>query len=169
MIVFFYKKCYYTIGNDNVHKTSGSKAAACFKGEYHMDFQTQIPDQDPINIRPHPPQENGMATAALITGIVGGLSTFVLPFYLPCVLGGVSIVLAFLSKGELARLSARARSGFIISLCSLLLNAALLAGCFYLVFHVPEFQEAFEQAYEQLYGESFYDSFGSDPLNPSGK
>lgn len=122
-----------------------------------MDFQNQTP-QEPVFVRPMAPRENSMATAAMITGIVGALSTFVLPFYMPCVLGGVSIVLAFLSKGDTPRLSPRAKSGFIVSLCSLILNTFILVGCFYLVFNVPEFQEAFEHAYEQLYGESFYES-----------
>ena len=123
-----------------------------------MDFQNQMP-QEPVFVRSVAPKENNMATAAMTLGIIGGLSTFLLPFYLPCIFGGISMVLAFLSKGSSPRLSARAKTGFLTSLCSIIINLCILAGCFYLVFNVPEFQEAFDQAYEQLYGESFYDSF----------
>jgi len=122
-----------------------------------MDFQDQTP-QEPIYVRSLVPQENSMATAAMVTGIIAALSTFVLPFYMPCLFGGLSMVLALLSKGNEPKLSSRAKSGFIVSLCSLILNTLILVGCFYLIFHVPEFQEAFDQAYEQLYGESFYES-----------
>lgn len=131
-----------------------------------MDFQNQTP-QRPVFVRSSIPGENSMATAAMVVGIIGGLSTFLLPFYLPCILGGISMVLAFLSKGSSSRLSARAKAGFITSLCSISINICILAGCFYLIFNVPEFQEAFDEAYEQLYGESFYDSledpFSNDP------
>ena len=139
-----------------------------------MDFQNPTPGQGPDQMpygTPNPPQgpvyvqsapvikENSMATAAMVLGIASGISTFLLPFELPCIFGGISIVLAFLSKGSKAKLSARAKTGFITSLCSVILNFFILAGCFYLVFNVPEFQEAFDEAYEQLYGESFYESF----------
>lgn len=128
------------------------------KGDNSMDFQNQTPGQNPIIVSSNPIKENSMATAAMVTGIIGGLSTFILPFYLPCILCGISIVLAFLSKGRSPRLSAHAKSGFILSLCTLILNIFILAGCLYLFFCVPEFQEGFDQMYEQIYGESFFDS-----------
>lgn len=146
-----------------------------------MDFQNQgqnqIPGQVPggmpggmpnmpFSVRPIPQQENGMSTAAMVTGIIGGISTLFLPFYLPCIFAGVSIVLALLSRGGRNRLSSHAKAGLIVSVCSLVLNAFILAGCYYLVFHVPEFKEQFDQAYEQIYGESFEhtieDAFGAD-------
>ena len=64
-----------------------------------MDFQNQMP-QEPVFVRSVAPKENNMATAAMTLGIIGGLSTFLLPFYLPCIFGGISMVLAFLSKGS---------------------------------------------------------------------
>lgn len=101
-------------------------------------------------------KENSMSKAALILSIIGGCSTFLLPFYLPCFFGGISMVLALLSKGNQAKLSSNAKAALTISVISVVINVVILAGCFYLVFNVPEFQEAFDQAYQQLYGESFF-------------
>lgn len=137
-----------------------------------MDFQNNIQNQPPYNMPgnrnpqgniPYPVQpvrqkENSMATAAMVVGIVGAASVIFLPFYLPCILGGISIVLALLSKGSAARLSTYAKTGMIVSLCSFALNAVLLGFSFYLFFAVPEYQEEFNRIYEQMYGESFDDA-----------
>lgn len=132
-----------------------------------MDFQKPILPNTPEASMTDVPQENSMANAAMIVGIFGAVSTFLFPFYLPCMLGGISLVLAFLSKGNAPKLSSRAKAGFLTSLFSICINICILAGCFYLVFHVPEFQEAFDHLYEQIYGESFEDSlnapFTDDP------
>lgn len=122
-----------------------------------MDFQQQT-QNIPEPIRSDLPKENSMAAAAMVLGIIGAASTFLFPFYLPCIFGSISLVLAFLSKGASPRLSGRAKAAFLTSLCSILINFCILAGCFYLIFRVPEFQEAFDSFYEQIYGESFYDS-----------
>lgn len=121
-----------------------------------MDFQQQAP-QTPVFVPGNLQKENKMATASMVLGILGGVSTFLLPVYFPCLFGSISLVLAFLSKGSDPSLSRRAKTGFLISLASILINAFILAGCFFLILRVPEFQEAFEQVYEQIYGESFYE------------
>ena len=127
-----------------------------------MDFQNQgqnqIPNNRPVSVRPLPQSENNMSTAALITAIVGCLTIFILPVYLPAVFAGISIVLALLSKGSNPRLSSRALTGMIASIGCLILNGIILILSFYLVFAVPEFREQFEQTYEQFYGESFDDT-----------
>lgn len=132
-----------------------------------MDFQDQGQNQVPlggqnnipVSIRPVRQKENSMATAALVTAVIGCVSTFIiLPVYLPCVFGGISIVLALLSKGAQPHFSRRAFAGVITSVCSIILNVFIFIFCFYLVFNVPEFREQFNQTYEQLYGESFDDT-----------
>ncbi len=132
-----------------------------------MDFNNNMQNNMPDNMNmmgnmPYPAQpvrerENRMATAALITGILGAFSIICLPLYLPCIFAGISIVLALLSKGSKSKLSAYAKAGLITSVCSLILNLLILAGCYYLVFNIPEFRQEFNQAYEQIYGESFDD------------
>ncbi|WWR16469.1 hypothetical protein V1224_03135 [Lachnospiraceae bacterium JLR.KK008] len=136
-----------------------------------MDFQNNSPNQMPYNMPggpgmqnqmpyPMPPvrqQENIMANAAMITGLVGAASIIFLPFYLPCIFGGISIVLALLSKGSQSRLSPHAKIGFIVTLCSFTLNAILFVFAMYLLMAVPEYQQQFNQLYEQMYGESFDD------------
>lgn len=123
-----------------------------------MDFQQPTIPNNPEVSCSDVSQENSMTTAAMTIGIIGGVSTFLLPFYLPCIFGGISLVLAFLSKGSAPRLSKKAKAAFFTSICSIGINLCILAGCFYLVFHVPEFREAFDHLYEQIYEESFEDS-----------
>ena len=137
-----------------------------------MDFQDYIPNSTstqaggspsgemPFSARAPRQQENAMSTAAMIVGIIGAISTFLLPFYLPCLLGSISIVLGLLSKDGSNKLLSHAKAGILTSVCSLILNVFILIGCFYLVFHVPEFHAQFEQMYEQMYGESFDDTLG---------
>lgn len=139
-----------------------------------MDFQNQgqnqIPDNVqnnipygapgniPVQARPLPQKENSMSTAALTMAVIGCLTLFIMPVYLPTIFAGISIVLALLSKGSNPRFSPRAMTGMIASICSLVFNMLILILCFYLVFTVPEFHEQFEQTYEQIYGESFDDT-----------
>ena len=111
-----------------------------------MDFQNEM-------YRPAPP--NKLAVASMITGIAAIPVTFVVPLYLPLILGSISITLAFLSKGYNQKLHANALTGVITSLSSIFLNVVVVGISFYLVFCVPEYREMFNDACEQLYGETF--------------
>jgi len=133
-----------------------------------MDFQNQYQNQMQNNVprpaRPMQRQENAMSTAAMVTGIVGAVSIFFLPLYLPFFLGSISITLALLSKGSERKLSPHAKTGLITSACSLVVNAMILIFiiCFLFFFSSSEFltqyREQFNDYYEQLYGESFDDA-----------
>ncbi len=135
-----------------------------------MDFQNNIqnqmpgpgggniPGNMPYRAPAVPQRENAMATASMITGIIGGLSIFLLPVYLPCFFAGISIVLALLSKGNRNKLSPYALAGMITSLCSVILNMAIMIACIFLFLKIPEYRQEFNRVYEQMYGESFDDT-----------
>ncbi len=121
------------------------------------NMQPQIPGNAPYPGRPAR-QENAMSTAAMVTGILSIVSIFLLPVYLPLFFAGISIVLAFLSRGADRSLTSRAKAGFITALCSIFLNLAVMILFAYLLIHVPAYRQQFEELYEQMYGESLDDA-----------
>ncbi len=101
-----------------------------------------------------------LATASMITGIIAVVSPMliiVFPFalYFPFIFGGISIILALLSKGTAAKMISKAKSGIICATIGLVCNIALICTSFYLVFNNAEFRQSFDDAFIEMYGMTF--------------
>lgn len=138
-------------------------------------------EMDNYNNGPIPPWQNGnsgvppyyapptrhpgsaFATASLVLGIIAILSAFTGTVFPPLVCGGLSIILALLSKGNDRVMLPNAKVGVLTGILGLILNVLVVAGAFLLLFTEPELKEDFHrqlnQYYEYFYGESFDDAW----------
>ena len=138
-------------------------------------------EMDNYNNGPIPPWQNGnsgvppyyapptrhpgsaFATASLVLGIIAILSAFTGTVFPPLVCGGLSIILALLSKGNDRAMLPNAKVGVLTGILGLILNVLVVAGAFLLLFTEPELKEDFHrqlnQYYEYFYGESFDDAW----------
>lgn len=123
------------------------------------------------------PQKNkgeGMATAAMILGIISLVSLLLLRIYIPFLLGGVGIILAVLSKGKAKKMIGRAKAGLICCITGLALDITLCVFSVYLVFALPDIlpemvdevnkmcEEQYGMTYEELMDE-IYEMWDIEP------
>lgn len=80
----------------------------------------------------------GMATAAMVLGIISLISLVLLRIYIPFLLGGVGIILAVLSKGSAKKMAGKAMAGLICCITGLVLDIAICIFSVYLVFALPD-------------------------------
>lgn len=113
----------------------------------------------PIQPAPVVYKGEGMATASMVLGIISLASLLILQISIPFLLGGVSIILAILSRGSLKKLFGRAKAGIICSSVALGLDVSFLILALWLVFFLPnrspQFREDLNNACEQQYGVSY--------------
>jgi hypothetical protein len=112
-----------------------------------MDWQNQNPydNGNPYNDNnswqyhsaPVKPKGDGLATAALILGVMSVLSLFLMQLYIPFIAGGIGIILAILSKGSARKLSGKAKAGITGCTVGLVLDVLLCIGSVYLLFNLP--------------------------------
>lgn len=102
---------------------------------------------------------DSMATASMILGIISLVSLMLLRLTTPFLLGGVSIILAILSRGGAKKLLSRAKAGITCSAISLTLDIALFTFAIWFIISLPNlpqsFQDEFNKACEQQYGVSY--------------
>lgn len=96
----------------------------------------------------------GMATAALILGIISLVSSCC--FYLSIPMGALAILLALLSRGSLRKFSSQAKSGMILGIVGLAATSALLVSSLFLLGD-GRFREQLED-YMEYYSRDAYDS-----------
>lgn len=148
--------------NGNFQNNPQSGMNGYFQSSPHNGFpKGQYPADMPIYVRSTGQFDNTMATAAMITGILSALSLiFILLFpILPFILGGVSIVLAMLSRGSGKQFSSHAKTGLATSICSISAVFLLTVVVCICLFTSDTFMEEFNQTYEEYYGESFDDFY----------
>ena len=138
-------------------------------------------EMDNYNNGPIPPWQNGnsgvppyyapptrhpgsaFATASLVLGIIAILSAFTGTVFPPLVCGGLSIILALLSKGNDRAMLPNAKVGVLTGILGLTINVLVVASAFLLLFTEPGLKEDFHrqlnQYYEYFYGESFDDAW----------
>ena len=110
---------------------------------------------------------NGFATASLVTGICALLSVFTMTVIPPMILGGLSIILGLLSRGDVRLPHSFALIGIITSASALVINIVISVFAFYLVFTDPDatqmYMDTLNDTYEQTLGitfEEFLESYG---------
>lgn len=91
-----------------------------------------------------PPAPNGLASAALIFGIISLCSSCCFYFSLPA--AGLSILFALLSKGYETKMTGRAKMGAALSIAAIILSILLLIG----ILASGDVQNSFRQ-YQDFY------------------
>ncbi len=102
---------------------------------------------------------DGMATVSMALGIISLVSLLFLQFWIPLLLGGVSIIMAILSRGSLKKLLSKAKAGIICSSVALGLDVTFCIFALWLSFVLPnqspQFREELNKTFEQQYGVSY--------------
>ena len=155
-------------------------ASRARRGQKRFDMEVEK-EMDNYNNGPIPPWQNGnsgvppyyapptrhpgsaFATASLVLGIISILSAFTGTVFPPLVCGGLSIILALLSKGNDRAMLPNAKVGVLTGILGLIINVLVVASAFLLLFTEPGLKEDFHrqlnQYYEYFYGESFDDAW----------
>lgn len=110
-------------------------------------------------------QPNGMATAALVLGILAIVS--ICCIYGSYIFGGIAITLGLLSRGKDNKLSSKALIGTILSIVGMLISTVIIVISCITIFSkydsVDDFMTDYETYYESLYGDEL--PFDSDLFN----
>ncbi len=107
--------------------------------------------------QPAPCRPNGskLAAAAMVTGILAVVLCATFTFYPTFILGGISIVLALLSKGRSRKTGTTARIGIICASIGLVFNCFMLAAGIRMLYTHPEIMEQADQIIEEQYGMTY--------------
>lgn len=110
-------------------------------------------------------QPNGMATAALVLGILAIVS--ICCVYGSYIFGGIAITLGLLSRGNNKKLSSNALIGTILSIVGMVISTIIIVITCITIFSryssVDDFLNDYESYYESIYGEDY--PFDSDIFN----
>jgi hypothetical protein len=110
-------------------------------------------------------QPNGMATAALVLGILAIVS--ICCVYGSYIFGGIAITLGLLSRGNNKKLSSNALIGTILSIVGMVISTIIIVITCITIFSryssVDDFLNDYESYYENIYGEDY--PFDSDIFN----
>lgn len=133
-----------------------------------MDFNNSTPpvnNQVNNNNYYNNNQPNGMATAALVLGILAVVS--ICCVYGSYLFGGIAITLGLLSRGKNNKLSSNALIGSILSIVGMIISTVIIIiTCITLLSKydsVNEFLNDYESYYESIYGDDY--QFDSDIFN----
>lgn len=109
--------------------------------------------------QPRKTPASGLVNAAFILGIAAIVSAFMMTVYFPFILGGISIVLALLSKGYDNKMAGSAKAGIVCSVIGLVVNILIVSVSFHTLFTDERVFQQFDSLYEQIYGDSFTDTY----------
>lgn len=123
-----------------------------------MDFNN-MNNYQPQYTPPQKSPADGMITAAMVLGISAIVSAFMMTVYFPFILGGISIVMALLSKGHEPKMVPKAKLGIICSVIGLVLNFVIVGSSVYTIISDEATFRQFDKMYEYIYGESFSDAY----------
>lgn len=102
---------------------------------------------------------DSMATVSMVLGIISLVSLVLLRVTVPFLLGGISIILAILSRGGAKKLLSRAKAGLTCSIIALALDVLFCIFAVWVAFVLPnqspKFRNELNKACEQQYGVSY--------------
>ncbi len=123
---------------------------------YRNPNETPYPDYyQPVRQSP----ADGLMTASMALGIAAILTAVMATVYFPFILGGISIILALLSKGYDEKMASRSKIGVACAIVGLVLNVFIVSISIHKVFTDESTFYQFDRIYEQMYGESFRDMY----------
>lgn len=121
-----------------------------------MDFQQNNPYTNNGHPRtPFRPNGDGLATAAMVLGILSVVTAISLTYYPSLILGSIGIVLALLSKGHSPKLATKARIGTTCAIAGILFTSSLFITTVKAVHDNPELLEQALDNFEEQYGISY--------------
>ncbi len=97
---------------------------------------------------------NKYALAARSLGISAIFGAFFGLFYLAFIAGGISIILASLSRGSSMKLNPNGRIGMICGILALVIQLSVLIMGIYALLYIPEYRMRVGELYEEMYGQS---------------
>ncbi len=118
--------------------------------DYNQNYQ---------NVQSFKKPAGNMANASFVLAITAISSTFLGTLILPFIFGGISILLAILSKGYEPKMTGSAKAAITCSIVALVINTLLFGGYTMYIFTNEDAFEQFDATYESMYGESFSDMY----------
>lgn len=102
---------------------------------------------------------DSMATVSMVLGIISLVSLVLLRVTVPFFLGGISIILAILSRGSAKKLLSRAKTGLTCSIIALALDVVFCIFAVWIAFVLPNqsprFRQELNKVCEQQYGVTY--------------
>jgi len=109
----------------------------------------------PNRIQREPNQ--ALYVASLVLGITAIVTAVMMTVYIPFICGGVSIILAILSKGQFPSLHKQAKLGILLATIGIVLNIIVVSTSVYQVFTNPDLKKQLNDTFVTMYGESYDD------------
>ena len=104
-----------------------------------------------------------LISASMLLGIIAIVGAAFSAIYLPLVCGGISIIMAILSRDAEGHLDKKAMIGILLSSLAIVVDIAIVTTSVYSVFHDPEQYAAFNEMFKKVYGEDF-ETFTSNSI-----
>lgn len=121
-----------------------------------MDFQQNNPyTNNGYPPAPSRPSGDGLATAAMILGILSIVTAMTFTIYPSLILGSIGIVLALLSKGRAPKLVSKAKIGTTCAMAGILFTGLVCVAMIKMVHDDPVILEQALDNIEQQYGVSY--------------
>jgi len=97
---------------------------------------------------------NGYSKASKALGIAAIISTFLLPVYLPFILGGLAIILAIISRGKY-EMDSDGWVGVTTGIVAIVLNIAMIFLAVFIFIKSQYVRDVINAQYMQMYGTTF--------------
>ena len=96
-----------------------------------------------------------LITTCMMLGIIAVIAAAFGSVYLPFICGGVSIIMAVLSRDRDGKLDKKCLIGILLSTLAIVVDIVTVTVTVYGIFHDPEQYEAFNRMFENVYGQDF--------------
>ncbi len=124
------------------------------QNQFYGPGSGQSPDNGPMGYQPPIfDRGNAMATAALACGILAALLFFTFTVFPAAVLGGLSVLFAFLSRGNKPVVAGKAKIGLVLGAIALSANLIMSGYAMYRFFTDDAFYAQVDDAFRAMYGE----------------
>lgn len=94
---------------------------------------------------------NGYSKASKALGIAAIVSTFLVPVYLPFILGGLAVILALISRGKY-EIDSDGWVGITTGIVAIVINVSMIFLVVYLFLKSQYFRDMLNVQYMQMYG-----------------
>lgn len=97
---------------------------------------------------------NGYSKASKALGIVAVVSTFLMPVYLPFILGGLAVILALISRGKY-EIDSDGWVGITTGIVAIVINIAMIFLAIFIFIKSQYVRDIINAQYMQMYGITF--------------
>lgn len=96
-----------------------------------------------------------LAIIAQSLSVASLFSALFMTIIFPYILGGISIIMAVISKGKAQTTTIQAKLAILLSTVTIIGYSVVLGATFYNIFFNAEFRETLNQVYEEMYGVTY--------------